>query len=190
MPKLNYYDTLEGLSLLSSRAVFIACSKQSATTENEIREISDRSDGIISELIATLFSDFMPPLERESIAECAYSILRIIERASDMITFRARQSTLADQKSKEAELCIRLARSVEENVFKLRRLRRSNERPDTEEFCKLVREARSSHETLCHQIVSRGYQYQALRFVELTGALRTELTICFYAIVRIMLCNL
>ena len=89
MAKFNYFDSLEHLALLSTRAVFIACTSQKSSAQSEIASIRHSADRLLCELESVLFSDFMPPLERASICSCAHSIVRVIERCGDLVTYRS-----------------------------------------------------------------------------------------------------
>ena len=84
MPKLNYFDSLERLAIFCSRAVFISCSSQKVASANELAHLRIAADKCVCELERALFSDFMPPLERRSIAECAHALARVLEKCNEI----------------------------------------------------------------------------------------------------------
>ena len=190
MPKLNYFDSLERLSLLSSRAVFIACSPQKDSSHSELVSLRHSADKTVCELEKALFADFMPPLERNSIAACAHSLERILEKCAEILNYRSSKNIFGEKKNKEAELCIRLAQSIEENIFRLRRIKKPEEIPDFIGFRKLLTEARSAHASLQKRVNSGLYPRSAQQTLNLIGRLRCELSRCFDDIVEIMLNNI
>lgn len=190
MPKLNYFDSLERLSVLSSRAVFIACSPQESNAHSELVDLRHSADTAICELEAELFGDFMPPMERNSLAACAHSLERILERCSDILNYRNSKSIFGEKKNKEAELCIRLAQCIEENIVRLRRIKKPEELPDLVGFRALLCEARDAHSSLQKKLASGSYPRSAHETLHLIGRLRCELSRCFDDIVEIMLNNI
>ena len=189
MPKLNYFDSLERLALLSSRAVFIACSLQKPSSHGELVNIRHSADMTLCELEKTLFSDFMPPLERNNIAACAHSLERIMEKCSDILNY-SYSKNFTEKKNKEAELCIRLSIAIEENIFRLRKIKKPEELPDFVGFRKLLSEARDAHSDLQKKLNSGAYPKNAQQTLNLIGRLRCELSRCFDDIVEIMLNNI
>jgi hypothetical protein len=190
MPKLNYFDSLERLSLLSSRAVFIACSAHKPSSHNEMVNIRHSADITLCELEKALFSDFMPPLERNNIAACAHSLQRILEKSSDILNYQSSKNFFAEKKNKEAELCIRLSGSIEENIFRLRKIKKPEELPDFIGFRSLLSDARAAHTDLQKKLNSGAYPKNAQQTLNLLGRLRCELSRCFDDIIEIMLNNI
>ena len=99
MPKLNYFDSLERLAIFCSRAVFIACSSQKVALSSELSHIRISADKCVCELEKALFSDFMPPLERRSTAECAHALARVIEKCNEISNHRVCKTFLAEKKN-------------------------------------------------------------------------------------------
>lgn len=190
MPKLNYFDALERLSLLASRAVFIACSVQKPSSHGEMVGLRHSADKTVCELERSLFGDFMPPLERNSIAACAHSLERIMEKCAEILNYRYSKNFFSEKKNKEAELCIRLAQSIEENIFRLRRIKKPQELPDFIGFRKMLCEARAAHASMQKKLSSGTYPKSAQQAQNLIGKLRCELSRCFDDIVEIMLNNI
>ncbi len=190
MPKLNYFDSLEHLSVLCTRSVFLACGNGKPSTQSELASLRASADKCISELEKALFSDFMPPLERSSIAECAHSLGRVMEKCTEISNYKAGKNFFAEKKNKEAELCIRLAQLTEENVFKLRRIKKPREAPDLTSFRRVLCEARSAHAHMSKKLSSGAYPKSWFGLLNLTGSLRVELANCFDRIIEIMLNNI
>ena len=190
MAKSNYFDSLERLGVLCHRAVFISCSSQSTRASNELLSIREISDKIVCTLEKKLFSDFMPPLERATIAACAHSVLRVMDKCSEITSAKVGKNFYIDKKSKEAELCIRLCELIEENIFRLKKIKKPEEFPDFSGFRKLISEARCAHIILQRRLNSGVYPRSAQHTLTLLGQLRTELSHCFDDIIEIMLQNI
>ena len=190
MPKINYFDSLERLGVLCNRAVFLACGSGRTSGNSELVTLRHSVDKIICELEKTLFCDFMPPLERANIAACAHSLGRITDKCAEIMNYRSTKNFFGEKKNKEAELCIRLAQSIEENIFRLRRIKKPEELPDFLGFRKMIFEARTAHALLQRKLNSGVYPKNAIHSLALIGQLRCELSHCFDDIIEIMLNNI
>ena len=190
MAKFNYFDSLEKLALLSSRATFIACSSIKPSAQSETAAIRHSADRVVCELERVLFADFMPPLERASICACAHSLVRIIERCTDITNYRTTKNFFGERKNKEAELCIRLSQLIEENMIRLRHVKRPEELPDLIGFRKLVCDARSAHSNMQKKLNSGVYPRSAQHSLCLLGRLRCELSRAFDELIEVMLTNI
>lgn len=190
MPKFNYFDALERLSLLASRAVFIACSAPRTSEQGEMATLRHSADKCICELEKTLFDDFMPPLERNNIAGCAHSLGRIMDKCADIVNYRTSKSFFTEEKNKEAELCIRLSHLLEENISRLRHIKKADEIPDLVGFRRLLDEAGKAHTALQKKLYSGCFPRSASQALHLTGRLRCELSRCFDGLIEIMLNNI
>ena len=104
MSRYNYFDSLERLSVLSARAVFLSCSSARASAQTELASIRQAAGRILCELERELFSDFMPPLERADVSAVAHALCRIIERCADILGYKSGKNSIYERKSKEAEL--------------------------------------------------------------------------------------
>jgi uncharacterized protein Yka (UPF0111/DUF47 family) len=189
MAKFNYFDSLEHLALLSTRAVFIACNSQKASAQGEIASIRHSADRLLCDIESVLFSDFMPPLERASICSCAHSVARVIERCNDIVTYRSSKNLFGEKRNREAELCVRLSELIEENTMRLRHIKRPEELPDLIGFRKLTNEARTAHSNLQKKLNSGIYARSAQQSLCLLGKLRCELSRSFDELVEVMLKN-
>ena len=190
MSKINYFDSLESLSTLSSRAVFLSCSPSKPSVCTELTSIRHRTNMSIGELEKTLFCDFMPPLERNSIAMCAHSLEKILERSCDIMNYRLSENYVIEKKNREAELCIRLSEAIEKAVFSLRYIKKKAELPDFSAFRCMLEEAQSAHTVLQKRFSSNTYPQCAQRTQHLICELRSELSRCFNCIVEVMLNNI
>ena len=190
MPKFNYFDSLEKLALLCSRSTFIACSGIKPSSQSEIASIRHSADRALCELEQMLFSDFMPPLERVSICAEAHSLIRIIERCAEITSYRTTKNFFGERKNKEAELCIRLSQLIEENMIKLRHIKRPDQLPDLIGFRRLVCDARNAHAAMQKKLNSGVYPRSAQHSLCMQGKLRIELARAFDELIEVMLANI
>lgn len=189
MPKLDYYDALSRLSLLCSRAVFIACTPTRQAAATEIVAIRRSADKTVCEIERFLFSDFMPPLDRSSISICAHSLERVIEKSSDIIANKYARNLFGERKNKEAELCVRLSQLLESATASLRSLKRPDQLPDVVEYRRLLCDARAAHSSLQKKLNSGLYPRAAQHTLCLLGSLRSELARAFDVLIEVMLSN-
>ena len=190
MARFNYYDCLERLSVLSSRAVFIACSAASPSHKEEISAVSLTADKALCELERTLFSEFMPPLERADIAALAHALSRVIDAAYELSAVRGRETHFLERKNREADICIRLSQMIEEGVSGLRHLKRPDQLPDLVGFRKLICDARLWHAGTERKMWSGLYPRAAQGYLSLLCALRRSLDACFDTLIETMLSNI
>ena len=95
MSKYNYFDSLERLAILSSRAVFLSCSPIRPSAQSELVSIRHSAERILCELEHNLFSDFMPPLDRSGLSRAAHGLFRMIERSSELISYRSQKNSIS-----------------------------------------------------------------------------------------------
>ena len=120
----------------------------------------------------------------------AHSLVRIIERCTEITNYRAAKNFFGERKNKEAELCIRLSQLIEENMIKLRHVKRPEELPDLIGFRKLVCEARNAHASMQKKLNSGVYPRSAQHSLCLLGRLRCELSRAFDELIEVMLTNI
>ena len=190
MSRYNYFDSLERLSVLSARAVFLSCSSARASAETELASIRQDAGRILCELERELFSDFLPPLERADISAVAHALCRIIERCADILGYKSGKNSIYERKSKEAELCIRLSQLIEESCALLRSIKHPDQLPDLVGFRKLLCDARSEHIAMQKKLSSGVCPRSAQHSLCLLGALRRELSRTFDTTVEVMLNNI
>ncbi|MBO7302769.1 MAG: hypothetical protein J6U68_01120 [Clostridia bacterium] len=183
MQKTNYFELLEELASLSTRAVFLATGGSRQLLQKaqaEINSLRLRASETVCSLELSLFTDFLPPLERRSIAEAAHKISKIIERSSQVI-FQKLQRPSYDKRSKESDVSLKLAELLEKELSLLKKIKKPNQTPDVIKFRKILNEART---------LSRSSQKKQTPYALSMSELREELSDCFDAIVEIMLCNI
>ena len=183
MQKINYFEILEEISLLCTRAVYLTSGNSRSALQKsllECRELQKQCIQKISSLEDFLFTDFLPPLERRSIAEAAHGMGRIIE-CSNQTIFQKLQRSGYDKRAKEADVCIKLAEILEESVGLLKKIKKPNQTPKTKEFRESLQSSRHA---------SKSYQKKQSPSSLCTAELREELSNCFDRLIEIMLCNI
>ena len=186
MAKCNYFDKLEELSALSAEAVELACGGGDTDRLSALRKNGDR---LVCELEDTLFSDFLPPLERDGIAACAHDLSRVMDRAIEL-SAAGGAPAYRGRPNGEGEICCRLAKELALAVSLLRRIRKPDEMPDLRGFRSLLSEGRAAHETMMAGVRAGAVSRSAVQAVFLTGRLRTCLGECFESLVEVMLKNI
>lgn len=186
MVKYNYFENLEKLSSLSLSAVSLACGTDKSGSIVEIRKDCDR---LVCATEDALFSDFLPPLERNNIAGAAHCLSRVVDRASDLLSDAGATPSFMCS-NEEAAICVGLAKELDVSVALLRQIRRPDEMPDTEGFRKMLCDARHAHKNMLSKIRTGTLSRSSAEAVILTGRLRSELSHAFDEIVEIMLNNI
>ena len=185
MSKYDYFSALESLCSLSVRAIEMSCSRSCRPSESP-SALRRASDKIVCELEDTLFSDFLPPLERDSIAACAHSLSRVADEALELIP----SPSDPPFKNEEGLLCLRLAESLFRTVSMLKRITKPNELPETEAFRHLLREGRDAHGNMLSALRTGTIPRSAAPAIIQTGRLRAELSEAFDRVVEVMLGNI
>ena len=183
MQKINYFEILEEISVLCSRAVFLTSGSTRQILQKSLPECQDLQNQCIEKIRSLenfLFTDFLPPLERRSIAEAAHGMSKIIE-CSCKIIFQKLQRSSYDKRASEAERCIKLAELLEESVKLLKKIKKPNTSPKSKEFRENLLQARN---------LSRASQKRQSPSSLYMNELREELSDCFDKIIEIMLCNI
>ena len=85
MVKYNYFENLEQLSDCAKQAVELACGGRIDTDSSSMSTLRRSCDRIVCELEDALFSDFLPPLERDTIAACAHGLSRVVDQATELL---------------------------------------------------------------------------------------------------------
>lgn len=185
MGKYRYFETLEAISLLAKQAVVLACSDASPTERKRLSALRPECDRLVCELEDSLFSDFLPPLERDSIAAAAHCLSRIIDEALELSSH-----PLPPSANEEGEVCVRLAAMLSETVQILRRINKPDELPEIQGFRKLLSEGRDAHRRMLTRLRSTSLPHSAAGAIIQTGRLRAELSRAFDETVEVMLCNI
>ncbi len=184
MAKYNYFEALEQLSDLAEQAVRLVCGPPIPDGAAKLSALRRASDRAICGLEDALFSDFLPPLERDSIAACAHALSRVMDRASELLCAPLRPTT------EEGAVCIKLAARLTQSVALLRRISKPKENPDRQGFRELAAQGRAAHGATLRSIHDGALPSSALRHAMLLGRLRTELSHAFDRLVEVMLNNI
>ena len=208
MTRPNYFLMLEELSKSACEAVSIACAhplsgeksgasashgtgktKSKEKDKERLCEIRQRGDKMICGLEDSLFSDFIPPLQRDNIAALAHGFWRIISRASDHFnTSPCRQN--GGVQNDEERLCVVLCEKLMQNTAMLREIRNPEKTPSLTEFRATLRRAGEAHSAYLSQIsagvVPRSCALRAFS----TARLRVEISRCFDGLIEVMLGNI
>lgn len=183
MQKINYFELLEEISVLSTRAVFLSAENTRSALQKSISECQKLQEESLEKICAVenfLFTDFLPPLERRSIAEAAHGMGKIIE-CSYQIIYQKLQRSGYDKRIKEQEVCLALAQIIEESVGLLKKIKKPNQMPKNKEFRQLL---------LSSQKTTKSTQKRQSSSALCINELRRELSDCFDKIIEIMLCNI
>lgn len=183
MQKINYFEILEEISLLCTRSVYLTSGNTRSSLQKsllECKELQKQCIQKISTLEDFLFTDFLPPLERRSIAEAAHGMGRVIEYSNQTI-FQKLQRSGYDKRAKESDVCIKLAEILEESVGMLKKIKKPNQTPKSKEFREILLNSRNT---------SKSYQKKQSPSSLCQAELREELSNCFDRIIEIMLCNI
>ena len=119
MQKINYFELLEEISMLSTRAVFLSAENTRSALQKSISECQKLQEESLEKICAVenfLFTDFLPPLERRSIAEAAHGMGKIIE-CSYQIIYQKLQRSGYDKRIKEQEVCPRSAPTTTTSIM-------------------------------------------------------------------------
>lgn len=189
MVKYNYFEALEQLAQLVESAVKLACGGVVGEESGSVSALRKSGDRLICELEDTLFSDFLPPLERDNIAACAHCLSRVIDQASELLCNES-YLTLNGKQNEEGKICIRLAEELKNATMLLRRIRKPDEIPNVQEYRRLLCEGRCAHTNMLTRLHTGVLPRSAAQTIILTGKLRTELSRCFDELVEIMLNNI
>lgn len=190
MSKFNYFNSIEEISVLCSRAVFLCCSPNEPTHIKEFTSIIHSANDKICDVEQILFCDFMPPLERNSIAQCVHSLEAVFSRSVDIMSYRRTENYDIERQNREAELCVSMMRYIEKDIPLLRRLKKSTEKPHFKEFRSLIFQALEAHAAHQKKYAANTSSPRSQKIQELIGALRRELTQCFNTITEVILSNI
>lgn len=183
MQKNNYFDSLEELAVLCTRSVFLASSSTRPAIHRaslEMQELQSHALELLCSVEETLFFDFLPPLERQSIAEIAHSLCRIIEASARLLHQKSAKPS-AEKRIKGAEVCSALSSIIEDSVKMLKRIKKPSTIPELRKFRELLLSSRR---------LSRTAQKKQSFGLSLVCELREELSDCFDKIVEAMLRNI
>ena len=189
MVKHNYFDDLERLSEIALSAVTLVCHSEKRKDTDGISELRRECDGIVCRTEDALFSDFIPPLERDGIAAISHGLSRIVDRASELLADPSASPQFM-HRNEEAEICVRLAAELRDSVYLLRRIKKPSDTPDLCGYRRLLSEGRAAHKRMLCAVRAGSVSRSHAEAVILTARLRTELSAVFDELVEIMLNNI
>lgn len=186
MVKYRYFETLESLSSLAEQAVRLSCGTAHAKARSEASTLRKSCDRLICELEDALFSDFLPPLERDSIAACAHCLSRVTDASLELLN----QGALDLRQNEEGAVCVALSEELTRSIGLLRSIKKPEEAPDLQGFRELLGQGRGAHQAMLSRLRTGGLPRSAAELVIATGRLRGELSRCFDEVIEIMLNNI
>ena len=188
MNKIDYFDCLVKISELSEKAVILA-SDNSIKTETATK-LREQCDKYVCELEDALFADFLPPLERNSIAACAHSLSRVVEKANELTTYKENAKIPLGYKNEECDVCVKLAAELKKYTSILKTIRKPTETPDIEGFRRLLDEGRTANKNFLKKTRYNAIPSSTMSISILTARLRFELSRAFDDLIEIMLNNI
>ena len=189
MGKFQYFDALEHLSASALEAVRLCGEGGGEKKKERLHALCLSCTQQLCELEAALFHDFLPPLERQSIAACAHVLFRILNRADELLCATQNERLTGSAKT-NAEICLRLAQAIHDNTRRLRAIRKPSETPDLQGFRKLLSEVGDTQRTASSLSPSRTPSRAALSTGILWENLRKELGYAFDQLIEVMLTNI
>lgn len=192
MPKINYFETLDRLAELASSAVAVAVNTcTSPTLCSQISPMREECDKLVLKLEDSLFSDFLPPLERNNIAACAHFLSRVIEYSRELAVSAEESCIISSKKwNKDGEICVELAEALKAHTAMLSEIRKPSKTPELKEFRKLLSDGHKAHVAMLKKLRSGSLPRSYFRPIILTARLRSELSRAFDELVEIMLNNI
>lgn len=182
MQKTNYFDLLESLAFLADKSIRRAC-----TGRGQERERSAWSEalGLLCDCEKALFADFLPPLERHSIAACAHALCRVILAAE-----RLGELPPPFSHEKDWAPCLSLSEQLCKEIGLLRRVRKPTSTPNLRAFRENLRYAEESHGNVQKRIWARGASTGAPQAVTNLSDLYHSLAFAYDMLVEVMLMNI
>ena len=188
MTKYDYFKALESLSKNALNAVKYACSEKPRSFQKNLLNIRTEANDTLISLEKSLFEDFLPPLERDSIVAYAHSLKNLTDVAGEHLSLCA--ALPSKRKSEEETLCISLASHINDSTSILRTIKKARALPEISEFRKIAQSALSAHYSDIAKINSGSLPASCLNCISSAGNLRAALSECFDTLVEIMLDNI
>ena len=186
MAKYPYFDALESLAELSLRAVNLTAHDGIKKKKDDPTALLHSAQQSVCELENALFSDFLPPLERSDIAVLAHALLRIL-RAAEALALAVSPLSSRRTQGEEAEICLKMARSLAADIAMLRRIRNPREMPALKAFRTLSADGARAH---AEAMASCSTSRSTSRLLSLQKELRDSLSAAFDTLVAVMLNNI
>lgn len=189
MAKYPYFDAVEGLGTLMLSTVRLACGNSGQGARQRTEELStmrQRCHKAVCELEDALFSDFLPPLERDDLAAIAHALARVTERASEAALASAGVGELRTTRTAraEADVCLRLAEQLCSDLAILKKIRKPTEMPALHRFRELLASSPPSSR------IERSSGARIGELHEKRGRLLSELAAAYDTLIEVMLNNI
>ena len=181
MQKINYFEALEDLSIMCSRAIFLSFETTRPKLSEALKEcekIQQNATDKVCVLEISLFAEFLPPIERHTIAELSHIALKTIEKCM-LIMCQKIQRPTNEKKAKYTELTA-LSQIIEESISMLKKIKKPGQTPPISTFREKINEAR--------KLLRAPHKKQGSQI--LIYELCEELSLLFDKIIEIMLCNI
>lgn len=186
MQKTNYFDLLDTLAMLADKSVRTVCTNPNKDDGKAIQTDASR---LLCECEKALFSDFLPPLERHSIAACAHALCGVIY-ATEPLYATPPFASFGGRRTEECERCLVLSEQLREGVSLLRKLRKPNAIPNLEGFRKDLQCAKDAHGETQKRMHAGTLPRNASDTVFALSTLRSALSTAFDTLIEVMLMNL
>lgn len=180
--KYDYFEALLHLSDQVLTAVRAACGEEDKKKLPQARQICDE---LICQTETALFRDFLPPLERDSLAICAHGLSRIVD-----VSLELSHSVGALPPPAEGRICVELASLLRDSTALLPSVRKPDQLPDLRGYRTLLAKGLAAHESLLASVRRGSLPHSSLPAILLTGQLRMELSHCFDTLLEVMLRNI
>ena len=198
MAKNDYFEMLEALAENALEAVKIVCSPNFEIIEKErekrIFELKSSCEISVCEIESKLFSDFVPPLQRDNIALCAHNLSRVADRAYDIFAYYLKkgggQSRGALTGNESCAVCIKLAEKLLSSTKLLKTLRSPACKVDMTDFRKTLCEGRSASAREMQKVKSGVLPPSHAERIYGVERLRYELSSSFDCLIEVMLNNI
>lgn len=188
MGKQNYFSVLEKLSEISYSSVSLSLSCSHGKEIKELSELRKSSYLLLYSLEYSLFSDFLPPLERDGIAAYAHSVTRIIDSANEHALLKRSSHCL--RRTEEEQICLELAYIIKESTLVLKELKKPGKFPNIRKFRELLHKGHMAHVKEMSAAIALSTSGSAFQMSMSAGKLRSELSLCFDKLLEVMLDNI
>lgn len=189
MAKYPYFDALETLGTLAVRAVHLASRDGMKKRKDDPEDLRRSCHKTLCELEDALFSDFLPPLERDDLATLAHALVRVTERAIELC-LPARSTALPRTDGTEAEICLRLSEQLAHDLGILKKIRNPREMPALRAFRDLLAEGSRAHAATIEKCAGGGMSRALTDTAARWRKLRIELARTYDTLVEVMLNNI
>ncbi len=189
MAKYNYFDTLDTLADYAYSSVEQACTDSNIGSKKDFEKIRSECNNTLFSLENSLFSEFLPPLERDNIAAYAHCLSRVVDIAAEHFII-SRINSARRSRTEEERICSALMQEIKNGTAMLRNLKRPDEIPDIQKFRALLHSGLEVHNAELAKMNSGAFTKQYADTVISAGRLRRELSRCFDKLLEIMLNNI